>query len=79
MNILGPSGGTAHDPAACPAAVQSRIDIGGAVQNTSFNPEEPIVCTPGEALRTFILSDLDPLVLGNLVVEKEGPARRCSL
>jgi carbamoyltransferase len=60
-------------------AVQSRTGI-GAVLNTSFNLEdEPIVCTPGDALRTFALSDLDALVLGNLVVEKEGPARRCSL
>jgi hypothetical protein len=78
MKILGLSGGTAHDPAACPEAVQSRTGI-GAVLNTSFNLEEPIVCTPGDALRTFVLSDLDALVLGNLVVEKEGPARRCSL
>jgi carbamoyltransferase len=60
-------------------AVRSRTGI-GAVLNTSFNLEdEPIVCTPGDALRTFILSDLDALVLGNLVVEKEGRARRCSV
>jgi Carbamoyltransferase C-terminus len=77
MNIQGLNGGTAHDPAASPAAVQSRIDV-SAVLNTPFN-REPIGCTPGDALRTFVLLDLDALVSDNLVVEKEGPARRCSL
>ena len=33
--------------------------------NTSFNIQEPIVCTPGEALRTFKNSTTDALVLGN--------------
>ncbi len=76
MNILGLSGGMAHNPAASLEVRQSCTGI-GAVQNTSFNLEEPIVCTPGDALRrTFVLSDLGALALGNLVVEKEGPARR---
>jgi carbamoyltransferase len=42
-----------------------------AVLNTSFNmEEEPIVCVPRDAVRTFILSDLDALVIGGLVVSK---------
>lgn len=32
--------------------------------NTSFNVQEPIVCTPAEALKTFVATDLDFLVLG---------------
>ncbi|MDO8559673.1 MAG: carbamoyltransferase C-terminal domain-containing protein [bacterium] len=39
--------------------------------NTSFNMhEEPIVCTPEEAISAYLQSELDVLVLGNLVVEK---------
>mgnify|MGYP003976247185 FL=1 len=39
--------------------------------NTSFNMhEEPIVCTPGDALRAFIDGDLDIVVLGKYVVCK---------
>jgi len=43
----------------------------GAVLNTSFNlAEEPIVCSPQDALRTFYSSGLDILVLGNRVLTK---------
>jgi carbamoyltransferase len=43
----------------------------GAVLNTSFNlAEEPIVCTPHDAIRTFYSSGLDLLVLGNQVLAK---------
>jgi carbamoyltransferase len=39
--------------------------------NTSFNVRgEPIVCTPAEALRCFLATDMDALVLGNFVLEK---------
>jgi len=39
--------------------------------NTSFNVRgEPIVCTPEEALRCFIMTDMDVLVLGDYMVEK---------
>ena len=39
------------------------------VLNTSFNgPEEPIVCTPAEAIRMFCRSGLDALVLGDYLV-----------
>jgi len=42
-----------------------------AVINTSFNVgSEPIVCSPEDALRTFVASDLDDLVLGPYLVSK---------
>jgi len=42
-----------------------------SVVNTSFNLEyEPIVNSPLDALRTFVTSDLDFLVLGSAFVEK---------
>jgi carbamoyltransferase len=41
------------------------------VLNTSFNLEdEPIVCTPRQALRTFYASGADTLALGNFLVRK---------
>jgi carbamoyltransferase len=45
--------------------------------NTSFNMhEEPIVCTPMDALRAFQQGHLDYLALGPFLVEgKEGPIR----
>lgn len=42
-----------------------------AVLNTSFNlAEEPIVCSPQDAIRTFYSSGLDLLVMGNRVLTK---------
>jgi carbamoyltransferase len=39
--------------------------------NTSFNIKgSPIVCTPGDALKTFFTSGLDVLVIGNCIIEK---------
>src|SRR5579871_1785388 len=39
--------------------------------NTSFNDaDEPIVCRPENALRTFLHTDLDSLVIGSFVVER---------
>jgi carbamoyltransferase len=35
--------------------------------NTSFNVQEPIVCTPEEAVRCFLRTQVDWLVLGNLL------------
>jgi len=41
------------------------------VVNTSFNVRgEPIVCTPEDAYRCFMRTDIDTLVLGNYVLEK---------
>jgi carbamoyltransferase len=37
--------------------------------NTSFNVRgQPIVCTPGEAVETFLAARLDALVMGNYCV-----------
>ncbi|HCE77065.1 MAG TPA: hypothetical protein DEP04_10605, partial [Dehalococcoidia bacterium] len=39
--------------------------------NTSFNVRgEPIVCTPSDAFRCFMGTDLDLLVIGNFVLDK---------
>lgn len=43
----------------------------GIVVNTSFNvKDEPIVCTPHDALTCFLKTDLDVLVMGSHVVRK---------
>ena len=40
--------------------------------NTSFNVRgEPIVCTPADAWRCFLATDMDVLVLEDMVLEKE--------
>jgi carbamoyltransferase len=47
--------------------------------NTSFNVRgEPIVCTPEDAFRCFIGTDIEMLVVGNCVLRKEDqdPALR---
>ena len=42
------------------------------VVNTSFNVRgEPIVCTPEDAFRCFMGTDMDVLVVGNAVLKKE--------
>jgi carbamoyltransferase len=38
--------------------------------NTSFNENEPICCTPEQAVDTFVRTRMDLLVLGDLVCEK---------
>jgi carbamoyltransferase len=38
--------------------------------NTSFNENEPICCTPEEAVDTFVRTRMDVLVLGDLYAEK---------
>ena len=50
-----------HAKTACPVLV-----------NTSFNVRgEPIVCTPNDAFRCFMATDMDALVLENCVLHKE--------
>lgn len=50
-------------------AYQTLSDV-PVVLNTSFNgADEPIVCTPEDAARTFIDCGLDALVIGSYVVE----------
>jgi carbamoyltransferase len=41
------------------------------VLNTSFNENEPIVCTPEEALACFLRTRMDLLVMGNWMVRRE--------
>jgi len=44
----------------------------GVLVNTSFNVrDEPIVCTPDDAWRCFMGTEMDLLVLGNFVLRKE--------
>ena len=43
----------------------------GVLVNTSFNvKDEPIVCSPDDAIRCFLSTDIDILVLGNYVIHK---------
>jgi carbamoyltransferase len=54
---------------------KQRTGVGTTV-NTSFNMhEEPIVCTPEDAVRSFVRGHLDYLAIGNYIVEnpKLGP------
>ncbi len=47
------------------------------VINTSFNIRgEPIVCSPGDAYRCFMCTDMDYLVMGCFVFEKEKQLNR---
>jgi carbamoyltransferase len=44
----------------------------GIIINTSFNVRgEPIVCTPEDAYLCFMRTEMDVLVLENLILEKE--------
>jgi carbamoyltransferase len=42
------------------------------VLNTSFNENEPIVCTPEEAIACYLRADMDVLVLEDLLVARRG-------
>lgn len=44
--------------------------------NTSFNVQEPIVCTPEDAVRCFLRTDVEWLALGNFLVGRPTPVRR---
>ena len=39
------------------------------ILNTSFNENEPIVCTPTEALECFLRTNMDVLILGDFVIK----------
>ena len=39
--------------------------------NTSFNVQEPIVCTPEDAVRTYLATDVDALVMENMIVSRK--------
>lgn len=40
------------------------------VLNTSFNEDEPIVCTPDEAIDCFLQTRMDVLFVGDYMVER---------
>lgn len=42
--------------------------------NTSFNVQEPIVCSPEDAVKTFLATDVDLLVMENLLIGRPGAA-----
>jgi carbamoyltransferase len=45
----------------------------GVIVNTSFNVRgEPIVCTPEDAYRCFMRTDMDYLILGNYIFDKKN-------
>ncbi len=55
-----------HEKTGCPVLI-----------NTSFNVRsEPIVCTPEDAYRCFMLTDMDVLVLGRQILLKEQQGRQ---
>jgi carbamoyltransferase len=48
----------------------------GVLVNTSFNVRgEPIVCTPEDAYRCFMRTDIDHLVVGPFLLSKADPPR----
>ncbi len=42
------------------------------VLNTSFNDSEPIICTPDDAINTFLKTGIDHLAIGNFLVSKNS-------
>ncbi|MGZ4030557.1 MAG: carbamoyltransferase C-terminal domain-containing protein, partial [Tumebacillaceae bacterium] len=42
------------------------------VLNTSYNDSEPIVCTPRDAVKTFLRANIDALAIGDFLVEKKN-------
>jgi carbamoyltransferase len=42
------------------------------VLNTSFNDREPIVCSPQDAVHTFLKTEIDYLSIGNYLVSKQA-------
>lgn len=50
----------------------------GVLLNTSFNDQEPIVCTPEDAVKTFLKTDIDYLVIGSFILSKVDNIRKAS-
>jgi carbamoyltransferase len=49
----------------------------GVLVNTSFNVRgEPIVCSPADAYRCFVNTEMDYLVIGNYLMEREAQPKR---
>ena len=57
-----------HEKSGCPVLI-----------NTSFNVRsEPIVCSPEDAYRCFMMTDMDVLVLGRHILLKENQRQQAS-
>jgi len=53
---------TFNDLTGCPVVI-----------NTSFNVRgEPIICTPLDAIKCFLRTDMDYLVIGTYIVDKKN-------
>jgi carbamoyltransferase len=49
----------------------------GVLVNTSFNVRgEPVVCTPDDAYRCFVNTEMDYLVIGNFILERSAQPRK---
>ncbi len=49
----------------------------GVLVNTSFNVRgEPIVCSPDDAYRCFVNTEMDYLVMGSFIIERLAQPRR---
>jgi carbamoyltransferase len=55
------------------ALISAFKDLTGVpmVLNTSFNENEPVVCAPGEALECFLRTNMDVLVLGDVIIARD--------
>jgi len=53
--------------------IETYRDLTGVpmVLNTSFNENEPVVCQPSEALDCFLRTNMDVLVLGNVMIIRD--------
>jgi len=52
----------------------------GVLVNTSFNVRgEPIVCTPDDAYRCFMNTEMDYLILGGFVIDRAAQPRQTIL
>jgi carbamoyltransferase len=56
------------------ALISAFRDVTGVpmVLNTSFNENEPVVCTPEEALACFLRTNMDVLVLGDFMLRRQS-------
>jgi carbamoyltransferase len=56
------------------ALISAFRDLTGVpmVLNTSFNENEPVVCKPEEAVDCFLRTNMDVLILGDVLVERKG-------
>jgi len=45
------------------------------VLNTSFNENEPVVCTPEQALDCFLRTEMDLLVMGDILIDRRNGRR----